>query len=165
MQSQPLEQIPDEHKPNDEWIAARLKIKHEFRTRLVTGVQRKMKRRLKNGSRTPGDEVWMHLKPDAEELRKWRLKTKASFEAEQDESDTPGEKELAEETEPSGDLADISSQEEASGPEVSASAGSLPSAEAQDTWLGAHPALKKETSSDKIDPRSHGNEGKRSNNG
>ncbi|KAF2998296.1 hypothetical protein E8E13_007348 [Curvularia kusanoi] len=67
-----LEEVPTEHRPTDQWIAARLKVPHEFRTRLTAGMLRRFK---KNDKGQPiystGDEVWMHFKPSEEELDKW----------------------------------------------------------------------------------------------
>ncbi|KAL1612807.1 hypothetical protein SLS60_001036 [Paraconiothyrium brasiliense] len=146
LHTQPLEQIPDDHKPNDEWIAARLKIKHEFRTRMATKVQRKLKRQMKNGAPTAGDEVWMHVKPNAEELREWRLKSKASFGEYKHDSDTAVEKEAIGDPDPEVSVGDLSSHEEASDGGMPAEAGNVSVDDAQDTWLGAHPALKKDIS-------------------
>lgn len=67
-----LEEVPSEHRPTDQWIAARLKIPHEFRTRLTAGVQRQFKKNGRGGTvYSTGDEVWMHFKPTAEELENW----------------------------------------------------------------------------------------------
>lgn len=74
LQSTLLEDIPDEHRPDDEWIAARLKVDNEFRTRMAASLQRKFKRKLKGGIGTgysPSDEVWCHYRPTEEELQKW----------------------------------------------------------------------------------------------
>lgn len=69
-----LETMPDEHKPESEWIGGKLRVPHEFRTRLLGKVQRKMKRKRKGNLYNSGDEMWMHFKPDADELLDWRLK-------------------------------------------------------------------------------------------
>ncbi|KAF2182522.1 hypothetical protein K469DRAFT_711688 [Zopfia rhizophila CBS 207.26] len=66
-----IDEIPDEHKPEDEWIAARLRIPHEFRTRLLAKLQRKLKRTRAGGLHKPGDEVWMHFKPEEEDIISW----------------------------------------------------------------------------------------------
>jgi platelet-activating factor acetylhydrolase len=67
-----IEEVPDEHRPTEQWIAARLHVDHEFRTRVAAGVQRKFKRNMKGQkSYNTEDEVWMHFKPSAEELEKW----------------------------------------------------------------------------------------------
>jgi platelet-activating factor acetylhydrolase len=69
-----LEEMPNEHRPNDEWIAARLRVDHELRKRLVAGVQRKIKRNFQGGmgtGYTTSDEVWSHFKPTEEQLEKW----------------------------------------------------------------------------------------------
>ncbi|KAJ8108489.1 hypothetical protein OPT61_g8139 [Boeremia exigua] len=67
-----IEEVPTENRPTDQWIAARLKVPHEFRTRLTAGVQRRFK---KNDKGQPvystKDEVWMHFKPTAEEIDDW----------------------------------------------------------------------------------------------
>ncbi len=72
LNTQLIESVPTEHRPTDQWIAARLKVPHEFRTRVTAGVQRRFK---KNEKGQPiyctGDEIWMHFKPTAEELDNW----------------------------------------------------------------------------------------------
>jgi platelet-activating factor acetylhydrolase len=60
----PLDQVPDLHKPDDKWIGGRLKVPHEFKTRISAKLQRKLKRKRKHGFYNPGDEIWMHFKPD-----------------------------------------------------------------------------------------------------
>ena len=69
-----LDEIPDDHRPEDEYIAARLRVDHEFRTRMAAGLQRKVKRRVKGGmgkGYSASDEMWCHFKPTDEELQKW----------------------------------------------------------------------------------------------
>jgi len=69
-----IDEIPDDHRPNDEWIAARLRVDHEFRKRVAAGLQRKFKRNLQGGmgtGYTTSDEVWSHFKPTEEQLDKW----------------------------------------------------------------------------------------------
>jgi platelet-activating factor acetylhydrolase len=67
-----LQEIPDEHRPTDQWIAAKLRVDHEFRTRVAAGMQRKFKRNLKGQrSYSTEEEVWMHFKPDTEKLENW----------------------------------------------------------------------------------------------
>ena len=39
LETELLEEVPNEHRPTDQWIAAKLKVPHEFRTRLTTGVR------------------------------------------------------------------------------------------------------------------------------
>jgi platelet-activating factor acetylhydrolase len=60
------------------------------RTRLAAKLQRKIKRKKKHGLYNPGDEVWMHVKPELDELRNWRRKM--------DCADSMNEEELQEET-------------------------------------------------------------------
>jgi platelet-activating factor acetylhydrolase len=69
-----LEGMPDDHRPDDQWIAARLRVDHEFRKRLAAGVQRKVKRNFQGGmgtGYTTSDEMWCFYKPSDEELQKW----------------------------------------------------------------------------------------------
>jgi platelet-activating factor acetylhydrolase len=69
-----IDEIPDDHRPDDEWIAARLRVDHEFRKRVAAGLQRKFKRNFQGGmgtGYTTSDEVWSHFKPTEEELDKW----------------------------------------------------------------------------------------------
>jgi len=143
LQTHPLEQVPDDHKPNDEWIAARLKIPHEFRTRLATSLQRKLKRKIKHGMHSVGDEVWMHVKPDKEELKSWRLQHNCTFEND-DNSGVVGGAEAT--IEKRADQHAVDGGESA---ETAVEAAHEPvTGEQQDTWLGAHPALKAESRSE-----------------
>lgn len=69
-----LEEMPDEHRPDDEHIAAKLKVNKEFRTRMAASLQRKFKRNFQGGmgpGYTTSDEVWCHFKPTEIELQKW----------------------------------------------------------------------------------------------
>lgn len=63
-----LEQRPDEHRPAKKYIGGRLKIPHEFTYRFVPGVTRKLKRRARASAPQASDEVWMHAAPSKEEL-------------------------------------------------------------------------------------------------
>lgn len=68
------EETPDEHRPDDEWIAARLRVDNQFRKRLASGVQRKFKRNIRNSTGaeyTPADEMWCFFKPTDKDLQKW----------------------------------------------------------------------------------------------
>jgi platelet-activating factor acetylhydrolase len=68
------EDMPTEHRPNDEWIAARLHVDHEFRKRTAAGLQRKFKRNFQGGmgtGYTTSDEMWCFYKPSEAELQKW----------------------------------------------------------------------------------------------
>ncbi|KAH7394455.1 platelet-activating factor acetylhydrolase, isoform II-domain-containing protein [Pyrenochaeta sp. MPI-SDFR-AT-0127] len=74
LQTPLLDEIPDDHRPDDEWIAARLRVDHEFRRRMAAGLQRKFKRNFQGGmgtGYTTADEMWCHYKPTDEELTKW----------------------------------------------------------------------------------------------
>lgn len=75
LQTPLMEETPNEHRPNDQWIAARLRVDNEFRTRMAAGIQRKFKRNLKGGTGagyyTTSDEMWCFFKPSDEALKKW----------------------------------------------------------------------------------------------
>jgi platelet-activating factor acetylhydrolase len=68
-----LDELPTENRPPDAWIAARLKIPHELRTRIATKTQRKLKHKISGACCGPRHEVWMHYKPDMTELQDWWL--------------------------------------------------------------------------------------------
>jgi platelet-activating factor acetylhydrolase len=74
LQTEILEELPTDHRPDDQWIAARLRVEHEFRKRVFAGVQRKFRRNFQGGMGTgysTSDEVWSHFKPTEEQLEKW----------------------------------------------------------------------------------------------
>lgn len=74
LETEILEEVPEENRPDDEYIAAKLKVKNEFRKRVAAGLQRKLKRNIKGRTGTErgqDDEVWVHFKPTDEELREW----------------------------------------------------------------------------------------------
>jgi platelet-activating factor acetylhydrolase len=88
-----------------------------------------MKRKKKHGFFNPGDEVWMHHKPEAEEIVKWRRRVNGKGDSDSVEEDVRGagyehtandEDEENDEKPDSGDSTD---------------------AEPQKTWLGQHPSL------------------------
>ena len=70
---QDADDLPQEHKPNPKWIAARLKIPHEFRFRTIERLHRsKASEVAKDAKGKPlvgvkkfplGDEIWMHCSP------------------------------------------------------------------------------------------------------
>jgi platelet-activating factor acetylhydrolase len=65
----PLEQIPSSqlHRPDEKWVAARLKIRHEWAYRISPKLFRKLKRAKAQHEGKDGDtgnEVWLHSKPD-----------------------------------------------------------------------------------------------------
>ena len=65
-----LEELPTVHKPSEKWTAIRLKVPHEARTRIAPI----LKRNLKTGSGINGEkEVWMHIAPSADKLKRERL--------------------------------------------------------------------------------------------
>lgn len=88
-----LEKLPEIHQPSEKWLAVRLKIPHEFRIRLTPQwlrryVVRKKKREIEKGEFPkdyngkvllgledlgPGEEVWMHVAPTKEELKRHGL--------------------------------------------------------------------------------------------
>jgi platelet-activating factor acetylhydrolase len=144
LQTQPLDQVPDDNKPDNEWIAARLKIRHEFRTRVAASVQRKLKRSKEHGFYNKGDEMWIHCKPDDTELRNWRIKNRCTLGEETkslgvdavDNQDTSGSSPHNASESTSRDLGNGEDTDDT----------------APDTWLGCHPALMQETGSDEERP-------------
>lgn len=77
----PLEQIPSSqlHRPNDKWVAARLKIRHEWAYRLSPKLFRKLKRvkaEREGKVDDTGNEVWLHSKPDEELVAEHRSRMK-----------------------------------------------------------------------------------------
>lgn len=143
LQTQPLEQVPDEHKPDDEWIAARLKIPNEFKKRLAAKVQRKMKRKMKHGFYKMGDEVWMHCKPDGAELRNWRILHRCTFGSDAD-AGREEEVKLHEERKTESDSEDAS----AAASQVTDEPRQETGATSQESWLGCPPALKSDSGTD-----------------
>ncbi|KAF2273441.1 uncharacterized protein EI97DRAFT_404321 [Westerdykella ornata] len=85
LQTDLLEDVPDLHKPKEELIAMKLKVKHEFRTRLSAKIQRKLKRKKRHGFYKPGDEIWMHFKPEEDLLRAWRERTLGSHDLDEED--------------------------------------------------------------------------------
>lgn len=83
MSTEPQVDVSVEHKPDDKWIAARLKIDNELRLRYHYWLRRLERKRddvprdatgrpllgLKNWGEE--NEVWMHLSPDEEELERY----------------------------------------------------------------------------------------------
>ncbi|KAI9817138.1 MAG: hypothetical protein M1827_001250 [Pycnora praestabilis] len=67
LQKETLDELPDEHRPDPKWMAARLKIPHEMSSRLTPNLKRKAKRL---GASDGEDEIWMHIAPTQEDLRK-----------------------------------------------------------------------------------------------
>jgi platelet-activating factor acetylhydrolase len=131
LQTQPLDQVPDDNKPDNEWIAARLKIRHEFRTRLAAGVQRKLKRTKEHGFYNKGDEMWIHCRPDDEKLKNWRIKNRCTL----------GEKESAEGHQNEAIVKDeVTGNESESTLQGRGEEGNT-DASMPDNWLGCHPAL------------------------
>lgn len=62
--------LPTEHKPDQKWMAVRLKLDHEARGRLVPKLRRQLKR--VGGIDGSDSEVWMHVAPTREALEQWR---------------------------------------------------------------------------------------------
>jgi platelet-activating factor acetylhydrolase len=68
------EETPDDHRPDDEWIAARLRVDNPFRRRIASGLQRKFKRNIRESTGegyTTSDEMWCFFKPTDEKLQEW----------------------------------------------------------------------------------------------
>jgi platelet-activating factor acetylhydrolase len=69
----PLEKIPSGlmHKPKEKYVAARLRIRHEWIYRISPPLARKVRRKeneRKGRGPETGDEVWLHSKPTKESL-------------------------------------------------------------------------------------------------
>ncbi|KAK5132930.1 hypothetical protein LTR08_008378 [Meristemomyces frigidus] len=92
----PLDRIPSTmlHRPSDKWVAARLKIKHEWLWRLSPSTFHKVnKRRAEKAGRQPetGDEVWLHVKPTPEVIERHmeKIEGRASLKEDKVESAMP----------------------------------------------------------------------------
>ncbi|KAH7138372.1 platelet-activating factor acetylhydrolase, isoform II-domain-containing protein [Dendryphion nanum] len=132
LQTPLLVEMPEERKPEGKWIGARLKVPHEFKTRLAARLQRKVKRKRKQGSHTASDELWMHFKPEPEALNRWH--TRVSDDAGSDQQDD-GSKDETAFKEP------VRKNEECEelGMEHAVRHGRGDTLQA--TWLGQHPSL------------------------
>lgn len=86
-----LEDVPDDHRPEDEYIAARLKVPHEFRMRMLSKTERKAKRKRARGYQKAGDEIWMHVKTDEDDVMAWRqhMKPPANGNAKKEAEEEP----------------------------------------------------------------------------
>ncbi|GME36653.1 platelet-activating factor acetylhydrolase protein [Neofusicoccum parvum] len=69
-----VDEVPDDRRPEEKWIGGRLRVPHEFRSRVVPKLARKVKRQRRKGEEDEGawDEVWMHEKSGEEEVRRYR---------------------------------------------------------------------------------------------
>lgn len=133
LQAEPLDQVPEENKPEDAYIATRLKVRNNFRTRLATRVQRKVKRAKAHGLYNKGDEMWIHCRPNPDELQNWRIRNRCTT-AERDESkehiapgSRDGNNENRRQEAPNSSLLCVSEKEVTD--------------ETPDTWLGRPPTL------------------------
>lgn len=72
LEQQRLEKLPAKLRPDDEWMARRLKLEHETRGR----VNPKLRRRLKKvgGIHSDDEEIWMHFVPTDEVLEQWEMR-------------------------------------------------------------------------------------------
>lgn len=73
----PLDRVPSSqmHKPNNKWVAARLKIRHEWAYRISPKLFRKLKRakaERKGKVDDTGNEIWLHSKPTDELVEEHR---------------------------------------------------------------------------------------------
>lgn len=87
LETELLEDIPDDHRPDDAYIAAKLRVDNEFKRRVGASIQRKFKRNFQGGigtGYTTSDEIWCHFKPTEEQLEKW-IKEEGRGEARIDE--------------------------------------------------------------------------------
>jgi platelet-activating factor acetylhydrolase len=77
----PLEQIPSSqlHRPDEKWVAARLKIRHEWAYRMSPKLFRRLKRakaQHEGKEDDTGNEVWLHSKPDEALVEEHRSRVK-----------------------------------------------------------------------------------------
>jgi platelet-activating factor acetylhydrolase len=94
-----LSELPQEHKPNNKWMAVRLRIPHEMRLRIMPRPIRSLVRKRKakkNGVKVPmdpsgkplfgledlghDDEIWMHVAPTKDELQKHGMQPQKELE-------------------------------------------------------------------------------------
>ncbi|KAK5112803.1 hypothetical protein LTR85_011137 [Meristemomyces frigidus] len=79
----PLDRIPSTqlHRPKDDFVAVRLKIRHEWlyrlSPRLFHAVNRKRAKRTGRAPET-GDEIWLHVKPTPESVQRHLEKSEGS---------------------------------------------------------------------------------------
>lgn len=102
-----LDNLPDERKPNEKWMAVRLRIPHELRVRMTpTWVRRRARARVQEGKEWPrdergnalvglqdlgpGEEVWMHVAPTKDELAKHGLSPNKELEGRDEETGMAG---------------------------------------------------------------------------
>lgn len=61
-------EMPEECRPDNKWIGMRLKIPHEFATR----VRNRKERGLGREFQRPEDEIWMHVAPTAAQIEAYK---------------------------------------------------------------------------------------------
>ena len=64
-----LTELPTEHKPDERYMAARLKLNHELRGWLVPKIRRRLNK--VGGLEGEDHEIWMHIAPTADALQHW----------------------------------------------------------------------------------------------
>jgi platelet-activating factor acetylhydrolase len=72
-----LEDMPTDHRPDDKYLAMKLKVPMHLTARLMPGAIRKLKR-MGDPVVGPGEEIWMHLSTTKDELEKWRDSERSS---------------------------------------------------------------------------------------
>ncbi|KAI9744447.1 MAG: hypothetical protein M1818_001976 [Claussenomyces sp. TS43310] len=104
-----LDDLPEDHKPDDKWTAVRLRIPHELSLRLTPRSVRRYKRdkRDKKAPKQlprdpsgniltglekiqPGEEVWMHVAPTKDELARHNVHLGEELEPDQDDGVVKG---------------------------------------------------------------------------
>ena len=113
-----IEEIPDDHRPEDKDLAEKLKVEHEFRTRFSSKLQREFKRKMAGGAQQPGNEIWMHFKTNEEDIVAFVENRRV----------TEGEAEKEAEEEPGKKHDDVTTERESSRPR------------AEESWLGRPPS-------------------------
>ncbi|KAI9682305.1 MAG: hypothetical protein M1817_000359 [Caeruleum heppii] len=72
LQVEPLDELPTEHKPDPKHTGTKLKIPHEFSSRVAPKLTRKAKRKKAPGVK---DEIWMHVAPAQEAVSGYTFKS------------------------------------------------------------------------------------------
>ena len=75
----PLDRIPSAqmHKPHDDYIAMRLRIRHEWLYRISPKLSRRIRRKQNEQKGKPsetGDEIWLHIKPSKDSVERHQRK-------------------------------------------------------------------------------------------
>lgn len=95
-ETSPLERIDSAlmHRPKEKYVAAKLRIRHEWIYRISPQAARKLKRwenEKKGRAEEKGDEVWLHWKPSRERMEGWLRRKGGKEESSESSSSESGE--------------------------------------------------------------------------